>query len=221
MVLRTVVSGDLFPTNLRNKPFFVVNGGEDPLYPTRIVGPFVTHLQNGGVEMMYEPQPTGVHNTAWWPDVKGTFESFVQEHPRKPLPDTLTWESNGTALDNRAHWLVIDALAPKNRADAPLADLNRLDGGAQYMFDNSIKSGRVDLVRSGNTVKATTRGVAEFTLLLSPDAFDFSQPVRVETNGQVAFEGEVAQSLPALLKWAARDNDRTMLFGAELHVKVR
>jgi hypothetical protein len=70
-------------------------------------------------------------------------------------------------------------------------------------------------------VKATTRGVAEFTLLLSPAVFDFSRPVRIETNGNVAFEGAVAKSLETLSKWAARDNDRTMLFAAELHVKVR
>jgi hypothetical protein len=37
----------------------------------------------------------------------------------------------------------------------------------------------------------------------------------------VAFEGSVAKSVETLSTWAARDNDRTMLFGAELHVKVR
>jgi hypothetical protein len=45
--------------------------------------------------------------------------------------------------------------------------------------------------------------------------------MRVETNGTVAFEGTVAKSVETLARWAARDNDRTMLFGAELHVKVR
>jgi hypothetical protein len=70
-------------------------------------------------------------------------------------------------------------------------------------------------------VKATTRGVAEFTLLLSPDVFDLSKPVRVETNGQVAFEGPVSANVASLLKWAARDNDRAMLFAAELRVTVR
>jgi hypothetical protein len=89
------------------------------------------------------------------------------------------------------------------------------------MFENTDQNGRVDLVRTGNTVKATTRGVAEFTLLLSPDVFDFSKPVRIETNGNVAFEGSVAKSVETLSTWAARDNDRTMLFGAELHVKVK
>ena len=53
------------------------------------------------------------------------------------------------------------------------------------MFPRSQPSGRVDLVRVGNTVTSRTRGVAAFTLLLSPDAFDFSQPVRVVANGRV------------------------------------
>jgi hypothetical protein len=34
------------------------------------------------------------------------------------------------------------------------------------------------------------------------------------------FEGRVTRSLPALMKWAARDNDRTLLFGAEVTVKL-
>jgi hypothetical protein len=31
----------------------------------------------------------------------------------------------------------------------------------------------------------------------------------------------VVRSVETLAKWAARDNDRTMLFGAELHVQVK
>jgi hypothetical protein len=31
----------------------------------------------------------------------------------------------------------------------------------------------------------------------------------------------VTRSLETLLKWAARDNDRTMLVGAELHLKIQ
>jgi membrane-associated protease RseP (regulator of RpoE activity) len=96
----------------------------------------------------------------------------------------------------------------------------REDGPGPVMFIPSRSSGRVDLVKAGNTVQAHTRGIAAFTLLLSPDAFDFSQPVRVTVNGRVAFDGRVERSLETLMKWAARDNDRTMLFGAELKLEV-
>jgi poly(3-hydroxybutyrate) depolymerase len=212
--------GDMFPTNLRNKPFLIVNGGHDPLYPTSSVGPYVEHLKAKGVEIVYQPQPDGVHNTAWWPEVRDFFEAFVASHPRNPLPETLTWETSGTPPGSRAHWLVIDRLAPRSRKDPELPDVNLLTDVGPKIFDNTHPSGRVDLVRKGNGVTATTAGVAEFTLLLSPDAFDFSKPVKVEANGRVVFSGHVEPSVATLLKWAARDNDRTMLFAAELPVKL-
>jgi len=222
MVLRSeeLGVGDLFPTNLRNKPFFVVNGGRDPLYPASSVGPVVQHLAEAGVEVVYRPQPNGAHNTAWWPEVRDSFEAFVRSHPRNPLPDTLTWETGGAPAESRAHWLVIDKLAPARRADADRDDVNRLTKEGALMFDNRRPSGRVDLVRRGNAVAATVWGVAEFTLLLSPDQFDLAQPIRVTVNGRTAFEGRVEPSLETLLRWAARDNDRTMLFTAELHIRV-
>jgi len=90
----------------------------------------------------------------------------------------------------------------------------------KLLFARSAPSGRVDLTRAGNTVQATTRGVAQFTLLLSPDQFDFSKPVNVIVNGRTAFSGRVQNDLKTLLKWAAIDNDRTMLFGAEVRIEV-
>ena len=218
MVLRSVRGGgDEFPNNLRNKPFFIVNGGQDPLYPTSLVGPYVERLRKSGVELVYQPQPEAGHNTRWWPEVKDSFEAFVTSHPRKPFPDTLTWES-GDQFENRAHWLIIDKLGALRPGDVPLDDVNH--EGARSWFQHQLPSGRVDLARSGNTIKATTRGVAEFTLLLSPDVFDFDEPVRVEADGRVVFDARVEKSLPTLLKWAARDNDRTMLVAAEVHVRA-
>ena len=107
------VDGDLFPTNLRNRPFFVVNGGRDPLYPTSTVEPYLEHLRDGGVTMVYHPQPEAGHDTSWWPQEKDAFEAFVREHPRAPLPDRLTWESSSTQAGGRAHWVVIESLGPR------------------------------------------------------------------------------------------------------------
>ena len=112
--------GDLFPTNLRNRPFFVVNGGRDPLYPTSTVEPYLEHLRDGGVTMVYHPQPEAGHDTSWWPQEKDAFEAFVREHPRAPLPDRLTWESSSTQAGGRAHWVVIESLGPRpGRGAAP------------------------------------------------------------------------------------------------------
>jgi predicted esterase len=293
---------ELFPNNLRNKPFFVVNGGRDPLYPTAVVDPYVRHLQRGGVDLTYNPQPEAGHNTAWWPDMKEAFESFAREHPRDPHPAALTWETDSTDGGNRAHWLVIDKLGP-GRSQAPLDDLNELaagsslnfgvraagmritsvlagtsaerfgflpgdvvvsindrtlprgldlleflgiyDAGARLtfvvsrddkpvalsgvyeptaierrvpLFPHERPAGRVDLIRKGNTVTAVARGVAEFTLLFSPDVLNFDQPVTVVANGRTVFNGRMEKSIATLMKWSARDNDRTMLYGAEIHI---
>jgi hypothetical protein len=88
------------------------------------------------------------------------------------------------------------------------------------MFPHRRPTGRVDLARDGNIVTADTRSVDTFTLLLSPDVFDFSKPIKVVANGKTVFDGRVTRSLPTLLKWAARDNDRTLLVGAEVTVKL-
>jgi len=300
------VDGPLYGNNLRNKPLFIVNGGRDPLYPTDLVDPHIEQFRKTGVQLVYQPQPDAGHNTQWWPQIKDDFETFVRDHPRDPLPDTVTWETSDTAEHNRAHWLVINRLGTTARDATKLADVNEVPisprpefglqaaGGRvvrvlagsnaekigfkpgdalvrlndrtvaitaaiaeslsdiekgsrvqflvsrnnqpielsgiydppmvayppRQLFDRPVPSGRVDLVRVGNTVRATTRGVAAFTLLLSPDRFDFSKPVTVVANGQTVFEGRVQKDLRTLLKWAAADNDRTMLFAAELHVKV-
>jgi pimeloyl-ACP methyl ester carboxylesterase len=218
----TGIRDELYPNNLRNKPFYVINGGRDRLYPISNVEPYVLHLKKAGVSMDYHPQPQGEHNTAWWPDVKKSFERFVTDHPREPSPSRLTWETNDV-VHGRAHWLVITKLG-KSASDAKrLSDANEyspVDVVAVPLFEHRQRSGRVDLVRNGNTVEATTRGVAEFTLLISPDAFNLSQAIKVVANGNTVFDGKVTPSVATLLKWAARDNDRTMLYAAEIDIKL-
>jgi hypothetical protein len=232
------------------------------------------------------------------------FETFVREHPRAPHPARLTWQTDSATSRNRAHWLVIDRLAPAREGD-PLPDINdvvtgtdpsfgaRTDGmtvlqvgngsnahglgliagdvvravngrdlpqglGLQDfldilsvgdplrltvdregttvdlrgtytptamprvspLFGGRTPGGRVDLVREGNTIRATTRGVAAFTLLLSPEVIDFGQTVTVIADGRTVFAGRVQKHLDTLLSWAARDNDRTMLYGAALPIAL-
>ncbi|MBZ5576015.1 MAG: hypothetical protein LAP40_05590 [Acidobacteriia bacterium] len=225
---REIDDGRIFPNNLRNKPLFAVNGGRDPLYPTSDVEPFTRHLMNSGVTMEYHPQPDGEHNTRWWPEVKDVFEKFVSDHPRDPDPDRLTWEA-ADAVHGRAHWLEINRFGKALGENAAMSDVNDVDASetgrfgvpAGRLFRGSKDAGRVDLERAGNTVKASTRGVTEFTLLLAAEKFDFSQPIVVIANGREVFHGRVERSVKTLLQRAARDNDRTMLYAAELPVHLQ
>ena len=163
------------------------------------------------------------HDTSWWADEQKSLEQFVHEHARAPYPERLSWETERTDRYNRVHWLVVDALGA-TPSDAAMEEINTLEdvgnGSAGPLFVHRRQSGRVDVVRSGNTIDARTRGIRAFTLLLSPDVFDFSAPVIVRVNGRNTFEGRVSKDVSTLLKWAARDNDRTMLFAAELKIRV-
>jgi hypothetical protein len=149
--------------------------------------------------------------------VKDLFEKFAADHPRNPHPDKLTWEAADT-VHNRAHWLVIDEFGKARAEAAEMADMNILPQG--QLFNRSKQSGRVDLTLTGNIVRAETRGVTAFTLLLSPDKFDFNQPIQVIANGREVFNGRMERNVKTLLKWSAKDNDRTMLYAAELKIKL-
>ena len=211
--------GDMFPGNAANKPFFAVNGGRDRLYPAAGVKPFMDGLERLGADVVFHVREAAGHNTRWWLQERAAFEQFVDTHPRDPLPDRLSWQTERVDRYNRFNWLIIDQLGHVESefhfADSNLSDVRR--GG---VFPQSSLTGRVDLVHSGNTVEVSTEGVRKFTLLLSPSRFDFEQPVRVVVNGRVAFQDRVAPSVRTLVEWAARDNDRTALFGASLQIEV-
>jgi hypothetical protein len=158
--------------------------------------------------------------------MKDSFEAFVRVHQRDPLPATLAWEATDRDVPSRAHWLVIDRVRPAVAGDTIMKpDLNEFSGSGpnhgKELFPRARTSGRVDVTRRGNRVEIKTRGVSEATLLISPDVFDLSQPIVVFANGRSVFDGRVDSSVATLTKWAARDNDRTMLFAAELHISLK
>jgi membrane-associated protease RseP (regulator of RpoE activity) len=302
--------GEMYPGNAVNKPFYVVNTGRDPLYPAHVMAMYVDHLRKLGTPVVYRVYPELAHSTEWWENERPELESFVHDHPREPLPDTLSWQTERVDRFNRAHWLVIDRLGSVD-GERRLSDTNLLQRGRELdfglrvntaadrgrraqevvpgssafriglrardrfvqangtkvesaadlaremeqwaagqrvqfvverdgerktlegayepaevelppspIFPRTRASGRVDVVRRGNVVEASTEGVRAFTLLLSPSIFDFRRPITVVANGRTVFEGRVEPRVATLLKWAARDNDRTMVFGAELNIDL-
>ncbi len=218
----TGVEGQLFIGNLVNCPMLLVNGGRDPLYPAASVAPFVDMMKRAGVAITWHVYPEAGHDTSWWPDERGQYAAFVRTHPRAAHPHTLSWETERTDRYNRIRWLVIDTLGGR-ASDATLEDVNTFEVGSGRriaLYGREKTSGRVDVVRRGNAFEARARGVRELTLLLSPDVVDFSKPVKITVNGRIIFEGAVKKDLATLRKWAAKDNDRTMLYGAEVKIAV-
>lgn len=203
--------GELFASNLVNRPLYIVNGGRDPLYPVEHIATHVEAFKELGVSLVFRPQANAGHDTSWWQYERSLFEQFVKQRPRVAHPTRISWQTERADRFNRADWLIIDRLGPGS-ADASF--------DSQELFDHAKPSGRVDVQREGNTFTGASRGVREFILLLSPDAIDFAAPVTVLVNGKQAFQGAVTKDLSVLLKWAARDADRTRLYGAELRIQV-
>lgn len=214
--------GQLFSSNLVNCPMHIVNGGRDRLYPAASVAPLIEMFKRGGVPLEFQVYPEAGHDVSWWPEERARYESFLSAHSRVAHPERISWETERTDRYNRFRWLVIDRLGRRS-SDVALEDVNTFSPASTLsvpLFDRRKASGRVDAVRRGNAFEVKTRGVQQFTLLLSPDAIDFSKPVQVSVNGRSVHDRIITRDVAALLRWAARDNDRTMLYGAELAVLV-
>jgi dienelactone hydrolase len=218
----TGADGQLYAGNLINCPMHAVNGGKDPLYPAASVEPLIAMFKKARIAVEWDVYPDAGHDVSWWPQERAKYEAFLAKHPRAAHPDSISWETERTDRYNRFRWLVIDRLGKKG-SDVPLEDVNTYSPipiVQRTLFEHEKPSGRVDATRTGNDFDVKTRGVQQFTLLLSPDVVDLARPVRVTVNGKVVHEGLVKPDVTTLATWAARDLDRTMLYGAELRVAV-
>lgn len=209
---QTGADGEMHGNNFVNAPLYVVNGEHDQLYPVAQVEPHMAWLTRMGVNLLFRPQAGAGHNTAWWPTERAPFEKFVHDHPRPAQPAALSWETERVDRFNRNRWLIINEIRADSPRQSKLTDLG--------FFRHTTRSGRVDIRRNGNTFDAMVRDVASFTLLLSPDAIDFGKPVVVTVNGKQVLSSVVKKDVGALLRWAASDNDRTSLYGAQLKITV-
>ena len=216
------VEGQMHVVNLRIRSFLVFNGELDRLYPARSVRPYVDLFREAEVDVEFVELAGEGHTVEWFPQHAGRIDTFVEETPRDPLPSRISWETEDAAKFSRVHWLMIDALG-LSAGDAPLPDIERrLPGTSNLMvgFPRYRPSGRVEATAAGNEIEIHSRGVRRVRLLLSPRQFDLSRPVRVHVNGVQRHVGVVTPDRRTLLRWAARDLDRSMLFGAELEIRI-
>lgn len=205
--------GDFHLPNLANRPFFIVNGEDDRLYPVRTVEPFVRQLEATGADVVFRPLPDVGHEMGWWSSEAERIETFIEARVRDPLPRRLEWQTEWPDRFNRHHWLVITELG-EVEGDARFEDST--SGFVRYQRPH----GRVRAEQRDNRVVVRSAGVRRLEILLSPRQFDLTLPVRVEVNGRLLHDDRVEPSVATLLEWAARDLDRTMLFAAKLEIDL-
>jgi predicted esterase len=219
------VDGQMHLSNLSGQRFFLVNGGRDRLFPVQDIRDYWELFREHGAEVDYREYPQEGHGFPLSAEDERDLARFLFGTRRDPLPDTLSWATERTDRYARRSWLQVLELGAAP-SDAPeLAEdvvMPRICTGKYRSLraPPARPYGRVDLVRDGNRVRARTAGVRRRRRLLSPDEFDFAEPVGVELNGAVVHDALVAPDARVLLGQAARDLDRTMLFTARLELEV-
>lgn len=211
------IDGQFFPVNLGSKPLFVVNCEKDFLYPTSQVSPFIQLFRDAGADIEYVEIAGGGHDLKWFSSQEAAIERFREAHVREPHPELVVWETELINRYNRLHWLVIERVGPSS-TDLRFPTFNQWQKGEIWPRKGS--SGRAGVSRKGNQITVQCSGVRALTLLLSPEIFDFGQPIQVYVNGVKRFSGLVSPSLECLLRWAAKDNDPSQLYGAELKLEI-
>jgi len=81
-------------------------------------------------------------------------------------------------------------------------------------------TGSIEAAAAGNRIDVTVRNVARYTLLISSEQFDLSEPIVVVTNGVQTFAGIVEPDVRFMLEQAARDIDRRAVYEAKIEVIV-
>lgn len=212
--------GQLHLSNLAGQRFHLGYGENDEKVPLRFIEKYMELFARHGALLDWYVLPGQGHSLRVPPEREQELARFLWRTTRDPLPDRLSWATERTDRYHRRSWLVIDELAPPGtRTPADESNLlPRLGTSLQLRGPTMprLPYGQVDVVREGNRFTARTRSVAHFRLLLAPGEVDLSQPITVLVDGRVAFEGMVKPDVTTLLSWAASDDDRTMLFAAEL-----
>lgn len=214
--------GQMHPSNLFGQRFLLAYGERDKLVPWRYAEAYLELFERSGAVLeAYVLEGQG-HQLSLPREREQELARFLWHTVRDPLPDRLSWATERTDRYHRRSWLVIDELeepGPDHRVDESNV-LPRLGTPLQRRGPTveRVPWGRVELERDGNRIRATTRRVERFTLLLSPDELDLSSPVVVEVDGEVVHDAPITPSVETLLEWAAVDDDRTVFFAAELTI---
>jgi len=123
-----MAGGPSFVANVRSRPVFAVNGGQDTLYPSPQIKPLIDQLKAAGCDLTWLALPEAGHRIAdVLPEHWDKVRDFWHAHPRKPLAKHIAWETALPEREGRFGWveiLGVDAKAPsaKGAAAAVLPD---------------------------------------------------------------------------------------------------
>lgn len=106
-----------------------------------------------------------------------------------------------------------DGKAQSYKVTAPRA-------AAGPLYPRLKPTGLIRVHAEGNRVEVQVRGVARYSLFLNSQQFDFTKPLQVTTNGTQSFKAVPATDVGFMLRQAAADDDRTMVYRGIVQIIV-
>jgi predicted esterase len=105
------------------------------------------------------------------------------------------------------------------------------DGEAMYLtgtipaneliYRRDVPTSSIKVSADGNQIDVEVSHVGHYTLFISSEQFDLSQPIVVTTNGLTVFSGVVSPDIRFMLEQTAEDFDREMVYEAYIEIDVR
>lgn len=202
--------------NLRNLPWFAINGDKDTIFDIEHVREAMDGMKGAGFDLAWKVVAGGGHDPRFFLTYAKEVREFLGKHPRDPLPKNVEWtvdpgegEAAGRFPANTFRWVRIEEAGEAQRSSA-FEDAGVVRGGLP----------RVEAVRDGNRFTVRTGGVKRVTILLSDAMVDFAKDVEVVVNEVVLFRGPVREEAKVVLEEGRRFLDRHLVFSARLTLDV-
>ena len=94
---------------ISNKPLYVVNCGQDRLYPAEDMKQFIDEMKKAGAKVTYKVYEKAGHDFSYGETEKPLITDFFNRNPRNPFPAKLTIETANVGLA-RVHYIRIDRI---------------------------------------------------------------------------------------------------------------
>lgn len=215
-----VTNKQFYIKNYQNQSFLIVNSKKDEIFNIDFIVPTINELKKYAKEVKFFVSDSSKHNIRWYPILKDTIKNFIENHKRNPYPEKLYYATEMPDTFSRKNWVAINRIGKTKGYN--LNDPNQVtqQNGRVELFSRQKLFGQIELQKTENRVFVKTQNVKKYTLIISPDFFELDKPIEVYTNDKLSFFGIVPKNIKALLKYYIEDNDRTMLFSAELNIDV-
>ncbi len=204
--------------NLKNVPFFAINGETDTTFPVARVRSLIEGMQALGIDVVYKEIAGQGHQPRFFLQYRDEVCDFLEAHPREPFPKTVHWQVDPNKDDfgggfpaDTFRWIrILEAGSTESNATFEDPQGNLLRRGFP----------RIEAAYEGNRIDVKTKGVRRYAVLVSPDMLDLSKEIEIHTNGHESFRGTVEADARVLLEEARRFKDRRLLFVNRLEISV-